>query len=93
MFFPYNNEICISLIPKSIKEEVRDSAGDLAADLVARLLHPNHNERIESMSKILQHKFFHKDALEGTDNSKEVKATERAKEVKGFRKRSTSRRR
>merc|ERR1719276_201696 len=38
----------------SIREEVRDNAGDLAADLVSRLLHPNPRERIESMSKVLQ---------------------------------------
>ena len=85
------DEHCISLISKSVKEEVRDSAGDLAADLIARLLHPNPNERIESMSKVLQHKYFHEEALE--DAYKEVKATERDDEVKGFRKRSRSRKR
>jgi len=48
----------------TIREEVRESAGDLAADLVARLLHPKPQERIESMAKVLQHKYFHEEIVE-----------------------------
>jgi hypothetical protein len=74
---------------QSIREEVRDTAGDLAADLVARLIHPNPHERIESMSKVLQHKYFHEESMRGIND---VQANERNDEKKGFRKRSRSRR-
>jgi len=43
----------------AISEDVRDVAGDLAADLILRLLHPEPQKRISSISKILQHKYFH----------------------------------
>jgi len=42
----------------AISEEVREVAGDLAADLVARLLHPKPQQRIGTVSKMLQHKYF-----------------------------------
>lgn len=43
----------------AISEEVRDVAGDLAADLIMRLLHPNPQQRIGSIYKVLHHKYFH----------------------------------
>lgn len=57
-YFIYSDTI------QAIREEVRENAGDLAADLVARLLHPKPSQRIESMSKVLQHKYFHEEVKE-----------------------------
>ncbi len=48
---------------QAICEEVRENAGDLAADLVARLLHPKPERRIESISKVLQHRYFHEEVV------------------------------
>jgi hypothetical protein len=58
---------------QAIREEVRENAGDLAADLVARLLHPNPLQRIDSMSKVLQHIYFHEEIVESTQIFKNKK--------------------
>lgn len=42
-----------------ISQEVRAAAGDLAADLVSRLLDPSPSSRLSSMSKVLCHRYFH----------------------------------
>lgn len=65
----------------TIREEVRDSAGDLAADLVARLLHPKPQQRIESMAKVLQHKYFHEEIVETTQIRDKKKKKGRAKKT------------
>lgn len=52
------------ILRQAIREEIRDHAGDLAADLVARLLHPKPQQRIESITKVLQHKYFHEEVVE-----------------------------
>merc|ERR1719223_741703 len=58
----------------AVREEVRERAGDLAADLVARMLHPNPSQRIGSVSKILQHKFFHEEVRHTTSTMKKAKS-------------------
>ena len=48
----------------AICDEVGDIAGQFASDLVARLLHPKPQQRIASMDKVLQHKYFHEEVIE-----------------------------
>ena len=57
----------------AIFEEVGDFAGQYAADLVARLLHPKPQQRIASMDKVLQHKYFHEEVIEPRSKGSKVK--------------------
>uniref|UniRef100_A0A7S1G3W0 Protein kinase domain-containing protein n=1 Tax=Corethron hystrix TaxID=216773 RepID=A0A7S1G3W0_9STRA len=41
-----------------VTEEVRKVAGDNAADLISKMLHPSPEHRMSTMSKALQHKYF-----------------------------------
>mmetsp|Transcript_15749 Transcript_15749/g.23927 ORF Transcript_15749/g.23927 Transcript_15749/m.23927 type:complete len:168 (+) Transcript_15749:47-550(+) len=41
-----------------VKEEIRKVAGENAADLISKLLHPSPEHRMATMSKALQHKYF-----------------------------------
>lgn len=43
----------------TVREDVRQVAGDLAADLVSRLLDPSPETRLSTMRKILTHRYFH----------------------------------
>jgi len=68
----------------AISEDVRDAAGDLAADLIARLLHPKPQQRIASISKVLQHKYFHESVEVSVDEplgKKSKKARKKAKKI------------
>lgn len=49
---------------QDIVGEVRCIAGNFAADLVGRLLDPNPETRLHSMSKILRHRYFHEPVSE-----------------------------
>ena len=48
----------------AICDEVGEIAGQFAVDLVARLLHPKPQQRITSMDKVLQHKYFYEEVIE-----------------------------
>jgi hypothetical protein len=48
----------------AICEEVKEVGGPLAADLVGRLLNPKPQQRISSMDKVLQHRYFHEEVIE-----------------------------
>jgi Protein kinase domain. len=48
----------------AICEEVKEVAGPLAADLVGRLLNPKPQQRISSIDKVLQHRYFHEEVIE-----------------------------
>lgn len=43
---------------RKIRQQVSEAVGEEAADLVARLLHPDPGRRIQSMDRILKHKYF-----------------------------------
>ena len=45
----------------TLKQELSHTAGDLASDLIARLVEPNPAQRLSSISKALSHRFFHDD--------------------------------
>ena len=49
---------------RDIVGEVRCIAGNLAADLIGRLLDPNPETRLHSMSKVLRHRYFHEPVCE-----------------------------
>ncbi len=51
-------------------EEVNESGGQLAADLVARLLNPKPQQRIASMEMALKHKYFHTQVVEISKDKK-----------------------
>ena len=49
---------------QTIADEVRSVAGNYAANLVGRLLDPNPETRLHSMSKVLRHRYFHEPVCE-----------------------------
>lgn len=49
---------------QDIVQEIRCIAGNFAADLIGRLLDPNPETRLYSMSKILRHRYFHEPVSE-----------------------------
>ena len=49
---------------QKITREVRGVAGVFASDLVGRLLDPNPETRLNSMSKVLRHRYFHEPVRE-----------------------------
>jgi len=70
----------------AISEEVRDVAGDLAADLIMRLLHPKPQQRIGSIYKVLHHKYFHEAveiSADAPSGKKRKKAKRRSQKVTG----------
>jgi len=68
----------------AISEEVREVAGDLAADLIMRLLHPKPQQRIGSIYKVLHHKYFHEAveiSVDAPSDKKRKKAKRKAQKV------------
>jgi serine/threonine protein kinase len=61
----------------AVCEEVKDFGGPLAADLVGRLLNPKPQQRISSMDKVLQHRYFHEEVTEPSDLA--IKANNRGR--------------
>lgn len=49
---------------QDIVGEIRCIAGNFAADLIGRLLDPNPENRLHSMSKVLRHRYFHETVCE-----------------------------
>eukprot|EP00558_Chaetoceros_sp_UNC1202_P006749 CAMPEP_0197233698 /NCGR_PEP_ID=MMETSP1429-20130617/1699_1 /TAXON_ID=49237 /ORGANISM="Chaetoceros sp., Strain UNC1202" /LENGTH=228 /DNA_ID=CAMNT_0042691999 /DNA_START=12 /DNA_END=698 /DNA_ORIENTATION=- len=85
----------------AVCEEVRETGGEYAADLVARLLHPKPQQRISSINKVLQHKYFHERVMDNAPKKSLSKAvrpsgrnaskTGKSKESTNAKRRSSSR--
>jgi len=58
------------LLIQAICEEVNECGGAFAADLVARLLHPKPQQRIATIEKAMQHKYFHEEVVETSRRSR-----------------------
>ena len=85
--------VCLSYFDVSdvqdIVGEVRCIAGNFAADLIGRLLDPNPDTRLHSMSKILRHRYFHEPVsepikpIDPSSTDKKAKRTTRFGKRKG----------
>ena len=72
---------------QDIAGEVRSIAGNHAANLILRLLDPNPETRLHSMSKILLHRYFHEPVCESMKPIDPSKTDKKAKRATRFGKR------